>query len=247
MANVINLISGPRNISTALMYAFAQRSDMKVLDEPFYGYYLQYARRGTKHPSEKNIIQSMPTGLEEIVSGITKMTSEGHVFVKGMAHHFFTDEPSFILPWKNVILIRHPQKLIASFAKVIEKPTLNDIGIEKATKLFGYLKQNHREPLVIESDELLKNPRRYLEQICIALQIPFDDKMLSWKKGGIPEDGIWAKHWYHNTHQSTGFIKAETAMPPIPKGLEPLLEEAIPLYETLYKKALINDSYATKV
>ena len=36
---IINLISGPRNISTALMYSFAQRSDCQVWDEPFYANY----------------------------------------------------------------------------------------------------------------------------------------------------------------------------------------------------------------
>ena len=28
--------SGPRNLSTAMMYAFAQRDDCAVRDEPFY-------------------------------------------------------------------------------------------------------------------------------------------------------------------------------------------------------------------
>ena len=37
---IINLISGPRNVSTALMYSFAQRNDTNYYDEPFYGYYL---------------------------------------------------------------------------------------------------------------------------------------------------------------------------------------------------------------
>jgi hypothetical protein len=32
--------SGPRNLSTAMMYAFAQRSDCRVWDEPFYAAYL---------------------------------------------------------------------------------------------------------------------------------------------------------------------------------------------------------------
>ena len=45
----ICLWSGPRNISTALMYSFAQRSDTIVYDEPFYAYYL-------KNSNAKNII-----------------------------------------------------------------------------------------------------------------------------------------------------------------------------------------------
>jgi len=35
----INLWSSPRNVSTALMYSFAQRLDTTVVDEPLYAYY----------------------------------------------------------------------------------------------------------------------------------------------------------------------------------------------------------------
>ena len=37
----ICLWSGPRNVSTALMYSFAQRPDTRVVDEPLYGHYLR--------------------------------------------------------------------------------------------------------------------------------------------------------------------------------------------------------------
>ena len=40
-ATKIMLWSSPRNISTALMYSFAQREDTSVMDEPFYAYYLK--------------------------------------------------------------------------------------------------------------------------------------------------------------------------------------------------------------
>ena len=36
----IAMWSGPRNISTAMMYSFAAREDCDVVDEPFYAAYL---------------------------------------------------------------------------------------------------------------------------------------------------------------------------------------------------------------
>jgi len=36
----INCWSGPRNVSTALMYSFRQRTDTTVVDEPIYAHYL---------------------------------------------------------------------------------------------------------------------------------------------------------------------------------------------------------------
>ncbi len=236
---VINLISGPRNLSTALMYSFAQREDMTVLDEPFYGYYLQNASLEIEHPSQKKILQTMELNEEKVIENINSLRKQKNVFVKGMAHHYLTDSPNFILNWENVILIRHPKKLIASFSKVIHTPTLNDIGIKKASELFLFLKKNGKTPIVIDSDELLKNPRNYLKKLCNLLEIPFTEKMLRWKKGGIPEDGIWAKHWYKNVHNSEGFAVQKSSSQPLPNHLEPLLAEALPYYEILKSNILI--------
>jgi hypothetical protein len=236
---VINLISGPRNLSTALMYSFAQREDMTVLDEPFYGYYLQNASLENEHPSQLKILETIELKEEKVVEHINSISKEKNVFVKGMAHHYLTDSPDFILNWENVILIRHPKKLIASFSKVIQSPTLNDIGIKKASELFLFLKKNGKTPIVIDSDELLKNPETYLKKLCNFLNIPFSEKMLSWKKGGIPEDGIWAKHWYGNVHNSEGFALQKSSSQPLPEHLEPLLKDAIPYYETLKNNILI--------
>ena len=236
---VINLISGPRNLSTALMYSFAQREDITVLDEPFYGYYLQNASLENEHPSQKEILQTMELTEDKVVEGINTLSEKKKVFVKGMAHHYLTETPSFILNWENVILIRHPKKLIASFSKVIHTPTLNDIGIKKASELFLFLKKSGKTPIVIDSDELLKNPESYLKKLCDLLNIPFSEKMLRWKKGGILEDGIWATHWYGNVHNSEGFAVQKSSSQPLPQHLEPLLKKALPYYETLKNNILV--------
>lgn len=235
---VINLISGPRNLSTALMYSFAQREDTTVLDEPFYGYYLKNAPLENEHPSQKEVLQTMELNEEKVIEVINQLSLKKRVFVKGMAHHFLTDSPEFILNWENVILIRHPKKLIASFSKVIHTPTLNDIGIKKASELFLFLQKKGKTPIVIDSDELLKNPEIYLKKLCDLLQIPFSVKMLRWKKGGIPEDGIWAKHWYGNVHNSEGFAVQKSSSQPLPERLEPLLKDVLPYYETLKNNIL---------
>lgn len=238
---VINLISGPRNLSTALMYSFAGRDDMQVLDEPFYAYYLKHASLKILHPAGEEVLNSMETDENKIVEQINSLSKTTHVFVKGMAHHYLSDSPDYILEWKNVLLIRHPKKLIASFAKVIENPGLDDIGVKRSAEIFTYLKNNNRIPLIIDSDELLKNPELYLRKFCSHLEIEFSPKMLSWKKGGIPEDGIWAKHWYKNVHNSEGFSVQKTSSRPFPENLNPLLQEALPYYEILKNNILKND------
>lgn len=238
---IINLIAGPRNRSTSLMYSFAQRTDMRVLDEPFYAHYLTHNPPENPHPSQAEIVRSMEVQQEKIVDHILELSKKSPVFVKGMAHHYCTPEPDFILDWENVLLVRHPEKLIASFAKVIPKPNLQDIGLKKSAALFLFLKRHGKTPIVIDSDELLKDPENYLRQLCAALKIPFSKKMLTWKKGGIPEDGIWAKHWYENLHNSEGFAIQKTSSRTLPSYLQPLLEEALPYYETLKNHILVNN------
>jgi hypothetical protein len=63
------------------------------------------------------------------------------------------------------------------------------------------------------------------------------DDMLSWPAGARPEDGIWAPHWYHTLHESTGF-SAYVAKHDFPERLEPLLAECKPWYDKLFERAI---------
>ena len=62
--------------------------------------------------------------------------------------------------------------------------------------------------------------------------------MLTWEKGGIPQDGIWAKHWYGAVHQSTGFAGAEGPLPDLDGPQNLLLEKALPFYEKMHRARL---------
>ena len=53
---VICLWSGPRNVSTALMYSFAQLDDIDVVDEPLYAHYLRGS--GRDHPGRDDVLAS---------------------------------------------------------------------------------------------------------------------------------------------------------------------------------------------
>ena len=62
------------------------------------------------------------------------------------------------------------------------------------------------------------------QQLCERLGLDFDEAMLSWPAGPRPEDGVWAPHWYHNVHRSTGFAPYRPKTDPFPERLEGLLE-----------------------
>jgi len=234
----IHLISNPRNLSTALMYSFAQRSDTQVVDEPFYGYYLTQ-RPDVGHPGKEEVLTSMETDSQAILEKVIFGEYEQPVlFIKNMAHHFVGLHQQFITRLSNLILIRDPKQLISSIAQQMQEPTVEDIGSQKQYELYNYLLTNGNRPVVLDSGELLKNPPQILRKVCDALDIPFEERMLSWQAGPRPEDGVWAKYWYHNVHQSTGFSRQPTSDRPLPAHLEDLYQTAQPFYAALYENSI---------
>lgn len=234
---IVNLISGPRNVSTALMYSFAQRDDTRVIDEPFYGYYLKTT--GIIHPGKKRIINSMETDIDIITNNLLHQNHGTNIiFLKNMAHHHINIDQKFLHQVKNIFLIRNPAELLVSFSKVIKNPTIEDIGLKKSWELYHLLLDLDQDPIVIDSGELLKDPAIMLERLCEAIKIKYDPKMQSWRAGPRKEDGIWADYWYHNVHKSTAFIKSEPKKVEVPEELTEVWKEANNYYKELYRHSI---------
>lgn len=225
MSTRINLWCGPRNISTALMYSFGNRPDTTVIDEPLYGYYLK--ETGIWHPGYEEIINSMPTDLDEVKYAITCETYPTEVIVfKQMCHHLLNSDFAWIEGMRNIILIRHPALVIKSLAKVISNIALSSIGIKLQYELLNDLLARNEHVVVVDSISILDNPGRTLQALCDSALIPFDGKMLKWPAGPKKEDGIWAKYWYANAHASTGFADATPQDDDVPAEYAHLLNDA---------------------
>ena len=82
-----------------------------------------------------------------------------------------------------------------------------DLGYKEQYSIALKLKEQNIPFYVLTSEELLKSPQLELENLCDFLNIKFYNNMLSWDRGGIKEDGVWAKYWYENVHYSEGFLK----------------------------------------
>ena len=240
MSELIHLISCPRNISTALMYSFGNRPDTAIVDEPFYGYYLKNYEIDF-HPGTQEIIESMLTDADAIIEEVLfAERPEPYVFVKNMAHHMKGFDLSYTYSCKNIFLIRNPRQLIASFSKVINHPTMDDIGLKREKDLYEEIKLNgHYDPIVLDTGEVLKDPQKVLKELCDRLEIPFTEKMLSWDPGPRMEDGVWAPHWYKNVHQSTGFRPPEERREIVlSEELESLYKQVKNYYEALLEKSI---------
>lgn len=232
----ICLWSCPRNVSTALMYSFAQRRDTKVFDEPLYAHYL--LQSGAKHPARKQVLQSQENDGNKVVNNIILKEHAPVSFHKLMTYFLININTDFLERVSNVIFIRNPKEIIASYSKVIPNPKMMDIGMKKQFELYHQLSNKGHCPIVLDSRYLLINPKKILEKLCFLLAIPFEEKMLEWEKGARKEDGVWAKYWYKNIHNSTGFvpyIKQETNL--VNSNLK-LSEKCQPYYDFLTNKSI---------
>ena len=229
----IFLWSSPRNISTTLMYSFAQRSDTRVYDEPLYGYYLKSTNADQYHPGAEEILNSMNCDGEGVVGEMLTTNDKPVQFFKNMGHHLLDLDKSFTKDGYNVILTRDPKRMIASFSKVIENPTMKDIGYADQLSLAHYFKENEIPFIVVDSKDILMDPSAKLNEICDFIGIPFESEMLHWNKGPKKEDGIWAKFWYANVHNSEGYLPLSGKPVEISKKLEPLFIEAKGFYKQL--------------
>jgi hypothetical protein len=236
----IAMWSGPRNLSTALMYAFAARGDCAVWDEPFYAAYL--AATGFPHPMAAEVIaagESDPARVAAACLGPIPQ-AQSLFYQKHMTLHMIPGfDRGFLKGLTNVFLIRHPARVVASYAKKRESPTLLDIGFVQQAELFDQVAQMiGAAPPVIDSATIRENPRQALSALCLRLGIPFTERMLRWPAGPKPYDGVWAPHWYNAVHLSTGFEDPEGDLPRLPADLAALAEAALPYYEQLSRHGL---------
>lgn len=229
----IAMWSGPRNISTAMMYAFGNRADFDIWDEPFYAAYL--AATGIDHPMRAEILAAHETDPQHVAQEIRDYSSQKpHLYMKHMPLHMVKGAP---IDWAgqcvNVHLIRHPARVIASYSAKRDNPGLADIGYAAHAALF----ERFPGP-VLDSADIRADPETMLGRLCDAIGLPFDTAMLQWPAGPRPEDGVWAAHWYGAVHQSTGFAGPEAELPDLSGSQLDLMQAAMPFYLQMKERAL---------
>lgn len=242
MTAAICLWSGPRNVSTALMYSFAQNENVTVIDEPLYGHYLRVT--GARHPGSDEVVAAMNCDGDAVMRELLLRQAEHprpRLFMKHMAHHLVDIDLGFLRETCNIFLIRDPRDMLPSLSIQLPEPRLADTGLQRQWELFSGLLEAGQTPAVLDSRELLTNPRNVLGALCERIGVPFTPAMLAWEAGPRPEDGVWAPHWYHAVHQSTGFGPYR-AKKEFPDRLKPLLDECAPWYEKLVEHAIPADA-----
>jgi hypothetical protein len=242
----IAMWSGPRNISTAMMYSFGNRPDCFAWDEPFYAFSLLH--HGNDHPMRAEILAAYETDYAALAARCLATPPAGKTvfYQKHMTHHMLEGfDRAWIGGMANAFLIRAPEKVLASYVRKWTEVSLRDIGFVEQGEIFKMLAdRSGRAPPVIDAEDVLADPRAMLGKLCTALGISFRDDMLSWQPGPKPFDGLWAGHWYEAAWKSTGFERhtKDTAAVALPGPLRRIADAARPIYEALRTHRLTKDS-----
>lgn len=233
----IAMWSGPRNISTAMMRAWENREDTAVTDEPLYAHYL--LATDAPHPGREKIIAAQDTDWRHVVRELCGPVPDGKAvwYQKHMAQHV---TPNMELDWlgglTNAFLIRDPDEVVASFARRREEPALWELGFETQARLFDLVTELTGDvPPVIDARDVLQDPKRALQGLCAAVDVPFSERMLHWPPGARASDGVWAEYWYDAVRASTGFAPYRRRDVSLPGDLQRLADACRPHYERLYR------------
>ena len=217
------------------MYSFAQRSDTRVLDEPLFGHFLKH--NGVDRPSRDEVLRTMPTSKREALATLAHEPSDDVLFLKHMANHLEgldwndVDGPDH----RHVILTRHPDGVLPSYLAHIDRPTLLDLGYAHQHCILNHAGERAE---VVTAESLFAQPEATLRALCNALDLPWQPGMLAWKKGGRPEDGVWAQYWYECVHQSNGWEPRELQHGKVPESLAELRGTCLEHYLALQARAL---------
>jgi hypothetical protein len=238
-AKRIAMWSGPRNISTALLRSWGSRPDTFVCDEPFYAHYL--VRTGLPHPGADEVIASQENDWRKVVAWLLGPVPDGKAvfYQKQMAHHLLPDmDRGWLSEVSNCFLIREPREMLTSLMHFIPRPTLADTGLPQQVEIFAAVQARGGRPPVVDARDVLENPRGVLSALCEALDVAFDERMLSWEPGLRETDGVWAKYWYAQVAKTTTFGRYQPKDEPLPEELSPLLAECEALYERLHSQRI---------
>lgn len=216
-------ISQPCSLSVAFLRMMRQREDFLIVHEPgIYPWFLNYSSFNVKD----NFFHE-PKTFPEVEALITSLLKQQNTFVKEESYaavHYLYD--SEIVKSDNtyvVFLLRHPHQMFLSIYNKMKGAIPKDFAdYQTMWKLFNHMKStNSRQPLIICTEDLVKDPNKIIRQFCNYSDIPFKEESLRWENliDNFKDHWIWYdtpyarfdKRWHENALSSTGFMEINRA------------------------------------
>ncbi len=185
----------------------AARGDFTVVTEPFSdSYYFAPGRVSSRYENDPDADYR---DFASALAAVHAAAESGPVFFKDMAYHVRRDiSPSFLSPFRNVVLVRDPRLSLVSLYKKMPDFTLEETGFEALAELVAMLDASGEAPFVMDGEVLRADPEGVCRKLFDAIDIPFDPDALTWERGEEEHWNRW-QSWFVEAAQSTQFREPE--------------------------------------
>ena len=100
-------------------------------------------------------------------------------------------------------------------------------------------------PIIVDADDLLADPRKILAAYCAAIDVPFDEGLLTWKAGPVTEFKTWSA-WHTDAENSNRLCRQGWAWwawcwksnLALPDEVEAAIAACLPDYESLHARRI---------
>lgn len=215
----------------------AERGDLLALHEPLEGLHFL---------GPLSIDGRTFSSPRELLAWLVDHTSGRTVFLKETVNPpvqaCVVDDRRFLAQARHAFLIRRPEEIAASWLALERDMRIFDTGLALLHDLFVAVQQaGGYPPVVIDSDDLLRDSVGTMAAYCAAVELPFIADALHWQPGARVE---WARssRWHHDAAASRGF---EATAGPDRHGLANHPEVVrfatrhTPFYDELYRHRLV--------
>lgn len=198
------LLTHPRATGTAFEKVMRTCDGIQVLHAPYLDPYL-LKKYGSDHPFTKSL-PDPELHFEDVTNRLFTLAKKSPIFFKESGYvllEYLKEHPEFYRnpQIKIAFLVRDPAKSILSFYKKMPAVDESIIGHRQLWELFVLFKTEQKDPLIIDSDEFLKNPLQMLNHLGKHWGLDFKEDNLHWQSGY--EEDWHLKDWYIEVANTT--------------------------------------------
>jgi len=189
------------------------------------------------------------------IKALCEQPYEGYdvVFVKDMAYYLVNrlDTPEYLPQnYVHTFLLRDPHKSVYSLYKMSLNKDLtgwdhfdaSEVGFKELYQMYLIITQQlKQEAIIVDADDLLKQPESTFQLYCDKVGIKFEDRMLNWEESS-PDLAVFQEWmpWFEgvlttNTFQpSATKPKSPMMMPDLPRHVQKAIDDNMVYYNKLY-------------
>ena len=197
------LWSSPRSLSSAFCRMMIERGDFTVFHEPFSSLVVL----GYVMIDDRKI-----STTDDLAAELVALSRRKPVFVKETTEYRYdaVDHPTLLATGTHTFLIRSLGDAIASHYAMNPEVRCEEIGMRHLHEIFERVGQARgRPPVVVEAEDLIRDPHETVRRYCDVVGIPFLPSALTWQPGDRPE---WSRtsRWQQAVARTTGFGRPDS-------------------------------------